>query len=83
MDEDWELSIDLKLPQQSIANVFSIQDMSSDSDVRVGSRLPGVWMSGAKLLTYYHINDNWNHYYYTIDFDKDKWFTLKGRDFSK
>ena len=83
MDEDWELSIDLKLPQQSIANVFSIQDMSSDKDIRVGSRLPGVWIKEADLITRYHINDNWNHAYDTADFEKDKWFTLKGRDFVK
>ena len=83
MNEDWELAIDLKLSHQVIANVFSIQNMSSDSDGGVGSRLPGVWIENNKLLTYYHINDNWSHYYTINDIVMDKWFTLKGRDFVK
>ena len=82
MDEDWTLSIDLKLPQQSIANVFSIQDMTSNADVRVGSRLPGVWISGSSLITRYYINDNWDHRH-DANIENDKWFTLQGRNFVK
>ena len=67
--EDWDLSIDLKLPKQSTSvwkNVFGVQVegavehywTSSSHTIGQGARLPAVWILRGKEDIFLHITYN-------------------------
>ena len=81
--EDWDLSIDLKLPKQSTSqwrNVFGVQ-VKGIKDTQPGSRLPAVFIrkdEGNIHVSYTTIGYTSNHAYDLPDkFNTGNWFNLK------
>ena len=81
--EDWDLSIDLKLPKQSTSqwrNVFGVQ-VKGIKDTLPGSRLPAVFIrkdEGNIHVSYTTIGYTSNHAYDLPDkFNTGNWFNLK------
>ena len=82
--EEWNLSIDLKLPNRSVtewSNAFSVQVIET-TDLTGGSRIPTVWIrpdqSNIMLMLAYSINTNQSYTYnITKKVNAGNWINLK------
>ena len=82
--EDWNLSIDLKLPKRSMTEwrqIFGVQ-VNETTDLTGGSRIPTVWIrpdqSNIMLMLAYNINTNQsNTYNITKKVNAGNWINLK------
>ena len=82
--EDWNLSIDLKLPERSMTEwrkIFGVQ-VNETTDLTGGSRIPTVWIrpdqSNIMLMLAYSINTNQSYTYnITKKVNAGNWMNLK------